>query len=160
MIAEELRTASSALLFEFLKEIGQSPGIIARLVHDDRAYRVGLCFIASRVFHHQSTGPQLYTYTSEVAHSPSAEKSSQRTQKARPLCFRRLLRRMLHVNVRHFMSHHACQFRFILGRDNRTDIDEHRAAWQSKGIDILLRNYVELERPRVFLGDDIRQLFP
>ena len=55
------------------------------------------------------------------------------------------------------MSHHAGKFSFILRGDNGTNIDEHRATGQSKGIDILLRNYVEFEGPRVLLGDFVGQ---
>jgi hypothetical protein len=67
---------------------------------------------------------------------------------------------MLHVHMRHLMSHHADQFRFIVRGNNCADVDEHRTTRQSKGIDIFLRNYVELEWPRVFLGITPASLFP
>ena len=47
VIAKELRTAPSSLLFELLKEVSQCLGIVARLVHDDRADGVSLCLIGS-----------------------------------------------------------------------------------------------------------------
>ena len=66
---------------------------------------------------------------------------------------------MLHVDVRHFMSHHARELGLIVGLNNRTNIDEHGATWQSERINFLLRDYMKLERPRIFLWNHVSQLF-
>ena len=65
---------------------------------------------------------------------------------------------MLHVHVRHLVSHHACQLRFVLGRQEGPEIDEHLPARQSEGVDFLLRNDMELERPGRLLRDRGHQL--
>src|SRR5262249_36213948 len=54
VIAHELRSAAaSTLLFKFLEELGHLLGIVACLVHDDRAYCISLRLIAPRILKRQ-----------------------------------------------------------------------------------------------------------
>ena len=55
---------------------------------------------------------------------------------------------MLHVDVSHLVSHYASEFRFVIGRSKRPNVDKHRTARQREGVDLLLRDHVKLERPR------------
>ena len=66
---------------------------------------------------------------------------------------------MLHVNVRHFMRHHARKLRFILSCVNGSNIDEHRAARKSERIDFLLLHHVKFVRPRILLRNLVHE-FP
>lgn len=66
---------------------------------------------------------------------------------------------MLQVDVGHFMSHHACELGLIVRLNNRTNIDEHGATREGERINFLLRDYMKLERPRIFLWDHVGQLF-
>src|SRR5262245_11325046 len=65
---------------------------------------------------------------------------------------------MLHVHVRHLVPHDSGQLRFVLGRHQGPEVDEHLAARQREGVDFLLWNDMELERPGRRLRDRGDQL--
>src|SRR5215471_5241434 len=66
---------------------------------------------------------------------------------------------MLHVNVRHFVSHHSGELRLIVCRCNRADIHEHWSSRQRKGVDLFLRDDVKLKWPRAVCGNGVHQPF-
>ena len=67
MVAKELGAIAPALLLQLLEELGQGFGIVARLVHDDRAHGIGLRLILARIPHEYCSSANLDTEPRNIA---------------------------------------------------------------------------------------------
>src|SRR5262249_38940033 len=109
MVTKKLRALIS-LRCEFLKKIGQRDRIDPGFPQNDCANCVGLCFIAAGILHHQCSRSNLDSCLSCSARSSSklaCSSSGEPCQSFQQRCFALLLRGMLHVYMRHFVSHHT-----------------------------------------------------
>jgi hypothetical protein len=83
-----------------------------------------------------------------VAHAGHAESHAGKLgDHAGCLCLPGLLGRVLHIDVRHLVPHHASQFTFAFGSSDRPEVDEHLPAGDCKRIDLLLRHDMKFKWP-------------
>ena len=113
----------------------------------------GLGFITAGILHQNGPRAKLDSHLCQVS-GCAPEKASESTEDAGPLLLGSLLRRVLHVHVRHLMSQDANQLRFVVGRIDGADVYENRTSRKREGIDVRLLNDVELVWPGVFVRND------
>src|SRR5205807_6868391 len=73
VIAQKLRSASAALLFELLEEIRHGLGVITGAVHNDGARSVSLRFIRARIFHQYGARSNLNAQACKISSGASRQ---------------------------------------------------------------------------------------
>jgi len=148
MVAKKLRPALAISLFQLGKKIGERLRIVTGIPGDDRAHGIGLGFVLTRILHQQRTRAKLDTHPGETSRRALPQnRTGQPRDDSGPGGFGGLFRRVLHINVRHLMGHHPCQFRFIVGRLNRANVHKNGATRKRKSIDVRGLDHMKLIGP-------------
>ena len=138
--AEPLRRAAAALLLDGLEHAREFARVVAGARHDLRAHQVRLLLVLPAVFHQPSAQPELRALRDDLTEAPADDgpgDGAGECANLKPLCLGGVGGAVAEQHVREFVRHHARDLAFTGGRLDHPAIDEHGAARQSKGVDVL-----------------------
>ena len=122
---------------DLLEKLTHGPGVIAGVVEDLRAHRVGLRFIGSRVLHQDGIHGEACAQLRDRGSSGVAAQQAAKNRK-RQLCgggLAGLVGTVAQGYVRGFVRHHARQLGFIVSGFNHAAVDVNVPAGKRKSID-------------------------
>ena len=139
MIAQELRTAATALLLDGLEHTRHLTRVVAGARHHLRTEEVGLALVLAAVLQEVGAQPDLRPLGDHRTGAPADDRAQHlpgERAELELLARGRLRGAVPQHDVRELVRHDAGDLAFRLRRLNHAAVQEHRPARQREGVDV------------------------